>query len=92
MPWSFTTFSTVQSKRKEQEASESHRLSKHRFLVTFRLSTERNVKRLVVAAAAQVQLLLKSPRVSLALRARATVWPCGAELPQRQWKVSFIWL
>ena len=45
-------------KGKKHKRKESPYVSKHSFSVTFRLSTERNVKRLVgAAAAAQVQLL-----------------------------------
>ena len=50
------------------------------FLVTFRLSTERNVKRLV-GAASSTATQDHGSRSPYVLRARATVWPCGADLP-----------
>jgi hypothetical protein len=55
MPWSFYgIFIRARRRNKQEEESPSFQAQ---FLVTFRLSTERNVRRLVGAAVAQVQLL-----------------------------------
>jgi len=55
MPWSiYGIFIRARQKKKQEKESPSFQST---VLVTFRLSTERNVKRLVGAAAAQVQLL-----------------------------------
>jgi hypothetical protein len=79
------------AKQREEQEKESPSFQATA-LVTFRLSTGRNVKRLVVAAA-QVQLLKTTGLGRLTcFRARTTMWPCGAEIPHCQWKVSFIWL